>query len=849
MMKKIIITGGCGYIGMELCKTISGQSRTHNITVIDNAFYSTRVAQLKRWGIQYKQIDILDSQSLSEEINDADIIYHLAGITDVGATIEDKNHKRDNKIKKVGIEGTKNIIKYSGVNTKIIFPSTHVVFEGLKQVKKNIDEKYQPVPVLEYAKGKYKSEQDLLKSNKNFVILRLGSVYGKSYDSTRLNIMPNLFSKITASDGEIKLFNNGKQLKSLVSVVDVARCLEFVAQNTEINRDIFNCVNESLRVADVAAICSKINKKVKITKSNEAVPNNGYSLSNKKIKSFGFKFVNNINNSIEEMYDYWKDHEIDYSNEILESGKDEYVDERGIISNYYIEDNINMIGYVESKKNTVRGNHFHPIQTQKCLLVKGQYISVTKDLKDPNSVTETRLVNEGQLSTIPPYVAHTMVFLEDSIFLNLVNGEREHDNYGITHTKRFELVSSDFATNLLDNYKNSCRVCNSKFLITYLSLGTIPLANNLTESKEEDSAKFPLELNFCNICTNTQLSIVVPPKEMFDKYLYLSSTTQQFKNHFKSLAKLLTKNLKLNKNSVVVDIGSNDGIFIDPLLKLDIKAVGVEPAKNIAKIANSLNLPTYPEYFTEKTVEKIKKKHGASDLVTAFNVFAHNDKLLEMLLNIQTLLKKSGTFVFEVQYILKTIGDLTFDNIYHEHVNYWSLTSLMALFKKSELKIYKIEHIDTHGGSIRVYASKNKEIRSHTSIKATLQNEKESGIANIETYYKFAEDVKNIKKESLEKLKVLKKENKKIVGFGAPAKATTLLNYFGITSKDIEFTIEDNEMKHNKFIPGTEIEIRNITQIDTSRYAYVLVLAWNFFEIIKQNNKKHFKTSKFIKFR
>lgn len=847
-MKKIIVTGGCGYIGMELCKTISGQSRTHNITVIDNVFYSTRVAQLKRWGIKYKQIDILDSQSLAAEINDADIIYHLAGITDVGATIEDKNVKRDNKIKKVGIEGTKNIIKYSGVNTKIIFPSTHVVFEGLKLVEKNIDEKYKPVPVLEYAKGKYKSEQDLFNSNKNFVILRLGSVYGKSYDSTRLNIMPNLFSKITASDGEIKLFNNGTQLKSLVSVVDVARCLEFVADNKEINRDIFNCVNESLRVADVAAICSKINKKLKITKSNEAVPNNGYSLSNKKIKSFGFKFVNNINNSIKEMYDYWKDQDKDYSNEILESGKDEYIDERGIISNYYIEDNINMIGYVESKKNTVRGNHFHPIQTQKCLLIKGQYISVTKDLKDPNSVTETRLVNEGQLSTIPPYVAHAMVFLEDSIFLNLVNGEREHDNYGITHTIPHKLVDEKLLSNLIDSYVTSCRVCGGGFN-HYLSIGLSPLANNLNNKKNDPNDLYPLDLNFCKECSNSQLSVVVPPEKMFDNYFYLSSTSQQFRDHFVDIARELKSDLKLKNTSVVVDIGSNDGIFLDPLNNLGINAIGVEPAKNVAKIANSKKLKTLPEYFSNKTVNKIIAKHGKADVVTAFNVFAHGDGLKEILKNTELLLKKNGEFIFEIQYLLRTLKDLTFDNIYHEHVNYWCLIAILNFFEDSQMKVYKVKEVDTHGGSLRVYATKNKDKRIHKSVGTYLDMEKKNRLDKYSTYLNFAEEVEKTKKQSLEMIDTIKSENKKIIGYGAPAKATTILNYFGLSDKDFSFTIDENSLKQNKFIPGTNIQIKNIDAIEPNDYDYVLVLAWNFFDLIKKKNKKNFKNSKFIKFR
>ena len=487
----------------------------------------------------------------------------------------------------------------------------------MSKVIKDINEEFEPVPVLDYAKGKLESEQDLLKSDKNFVVLRLGSLYGNSLDSTRLNIMPNLFSKIASFDGKITLFSGGDQLKSLVSVKDVVRCMEFVGENENIKNEIFNCVNENLTVKQVANICKKINKNLEVVTTDDPVPNKGYTLSNKKIKSKGFKFLYKIENSIEEMVYSWSNQDILEKNEELEIGTDNFEDERGIISNYYFDDSINMIGYVESKKETIRGNHYHPIQTQKCLLIKGSYISITKDLSDKNSVIETRLVNEGELSTIPPYVAHTMVFLEDSIFLNLVNGEREHQNYGITHTIPHKLVDEKLFNNLIDSYVTSCRVCGGGFS-HYLSLGLSPLANNLNEKKNVPNDLYPLDLNFCNQCSNSQLSVVVPPDKMFDNYFYLSSTSQQFRDHFVDIANELKSDLKLKNTSVVVDIGSNDGIFLDPVKKLGINAIGVEPAKNVAKIANSKKLETIAEYFSDKTVNKITKKYGKADVVTAF---------------------------------------------------------------------------------------------------------------------------------------------------------------------------------------------------------------------------------------
>ena len=258
MKKKIIITGGLGYIGTELCKIYSGLTNQYEVIALDRDFYSDRVNRLNTWGIKFIQCDILDIGKLSNVLKDADIVYHLAGITDVPTTKNENNSLKNKEIYRVGVEGSKNIINLVGTDTKIVFPSTHVIFEGLKEVEKQISEKKEPLPSLEYAKGKVQTEQDLINSNKNYVILRLGSVYGLSHDSTRLNIMPNLFSKISASSGKIKLFSKGEQFKSLVSVYDVARCLLFVGQNEEISKEIFNCVSENLKVKQVAKICTAV---------------------------------------------------------------------------------------------------------------------------------------------------------------------------------------------------------------------------------------------------------------------------------------------------------------------------------------------------------------------------------------------------------------------------------------------------------------------------------------------------------------------------------------------------------------------------------------------------------------
>jgi nucleoside-diphosphate-sugar epimerase/SAM-dependent methyltransferase/dTDP-4-dehydrorhamnose 3,5-epimerase-like enzyme len=845
-MKKILITGGLGYIGMELAKVFSGLTRNYEVTVLDVKYYSSRVNQLKIWGVGFKQINILDSSTLKDFIKDFDVVYHLAGITDVPQTKGQSSKELNEEIKKVGIDGTRNILNYTKKDCKIIFPSTHVVFEGLRTVKKNLDELNNPKPVLEYSKSKYQSEKDIIESGKKYVILRLGSVYGNSFDSTRLNIMPNLFAKITSQNGTISLFGGGKQLKSLVNIVDVARAMQFVGENDTVNNEIFHLSNETITVKEVANACKKINKKIKIISTNDDVPNLGYGLNSDKIKKLGFKYLYNLPNSLKEMYLHWKDIDILKDNEFIIEGKDNYSDSRGVISNYYFEDAINMIGAVDSVKGSIRGNHYHPIQTQKCLLVSGSYISLTKDLLDKNSVIETLLVKSGELSIIPPNVAHTMVFLEDSVLLNLVTGEREHDNYGITHTMKYDLVDTRLAENLIESYKTKCRVCESKNLEPYIKLGLSPLANNLLEKKEDNYDKYPLEVNFCSFCFNSQLSVAVPSKKMFDNYLYLSSTTDTFKLHFQELAKKLKTELNLTQKSLVVDIGSNDGIFLKPLLNYRIKAIGVEPARNVSKIANKNGIKTINRYFDEKCIKKISSEYGKADVITAFNVFAHADNLKGILNNVSKLLKKDGVFVFEVQYLLRTLKDLTFDNIYHEHFNYWCLLSLQNLFKYSDLNIYKVEEVDTHGGSLRVYASKNQNVKIHSSVKKYISLELDNKLNKFQTYENFGKKVEKIKLTSLKKINNLLNEGKTIIGYAAPAKATTVLNYFGISEKEVQFTIDDNSLKHEKYIPGVGIKIIS-SDTENLNYDYVLILAWNFFDAIVQSNKSRFPKSKFIK--
>ena len=835
-MSKIVITGGLGYIGTQLSKLYIEDNLNHEVHIVDSRFLPERVKELKSWGFKYHQADILDKEFFKDMLSDADIVYHLAGITDVAYVKSEANDEQDNKIKTVGIDGTNNIIQSVGKNTKLIFPSTHVVYEGFDETVFELKEDVETCPVLTYSKGKVQSEEDLKKSSINYVVLRLGSVYGYGGDSMRLNIMPNLFSKMTANKQTIKLFGGGVQWKSLVSLLDVARCMRFVAERDDIQRETFHLRNENMTVKDVAAICKDVSPELNVIETDDEIPNKGYTISNKKILDVGFEFKSNIHDDIKNMIKGWSDK--NYTDEVLEykfSGGKEYVDERGRITNYELPEPINWIGWIESKKGTVRANHYHPIQQQKCILISGRYISVFKDLKKPNAPMTTQIMEPGDVVVTEPLVAHTMVFLEDSIFLNLVNGEREHENFG-KHTIPYTLVDEKMRVELLANYKGECRSCDNTRLERVVSLGNTPLANNLLEDENQEDELYPLQMNFCPKCYNCQLSHSVPREKMFDSYLYVSSTTDVFRKHFKDTADLLCDEFGLDKNSFVIDIGSNDGVFLKPLQEKGISVCGVEPAKNLAKMANDNNVWTIEGYFEDAEVlDRIEMQEQCpeADLITAFNVFAHSDNLKVITLNAFDLLKKDGTFVIEVQYLLDTIRDLTFDNIYHEHYNYWSVLSLKNFFENLGLQVSKVKHVDTHGGSIRVYVTEKTQ-NVDESVDKFIKEELEFGLDKLETYREFEKRIQECKEETVRKINDMKKNGDVIVGYGSPAKATTVLNYYGIDNQVIDYIIEDNELKHDKLLPGVRIPIKGKDDVVADK---VLVLAWNFFDYIKQNNQ------------
>ncbi|MEK6876439.1 MAG: class I SAM-dependent methyltransferase [Nanoarchaeota archaeon] len=395
----------------------------------------------------------------------------------------------------------------------------------------------------------------------------------------------------------------------------------------------------------------------------------------------------------------------------------------------------------------------------------------------------------------------------------------------------------------MDTYKKvaRCRVCGSEELINYFDLGKTPLANSLVELKDKGKKekKFPLEVLYCKNCSLSQLSIVVDPKILFLRYVYRSSMSKTFQAHCAEMADSVISLLGPSKKELVVDIASNDGCLLEQFKKRGFRVMGVEPAENIAKIANSKGIETLCKFWDDGVAETILKKYGKAKVITATNVFAHVDDLSSFLKAVSILLDENGLFIIEVPYLYNLLAKNEFDTIYHEHLSYFLVKPLKVLLDRNKLKIFRVEKYSIHGGSLRVFASKGN-LKGDGSLRRLLEFEDKKGLYSTKSYRDFEAGAKEIKKNLLKLLAELAYKNKKIAAFGASAKGNTLLNYCGIDSKLIRAVIDDTPEKQNHIYPGTGIKIVDRSYLDKEKPDYVLLLAWNFAdEIIKKLESAH----------
>ena len=396
-------------------------------------------------------------------------------------------------------------------------------------------------------------------------------------------------------------------------------------------------------------------------------------------------------------------------------------------------------------------------------------------------------------------------------------------------------------------HKDNCRVCKSKDLIQFLDLGIMPSAGGFL--KKEDISKeklYPLNVYFCRNCGLVQILDIIPAKELFLDYRYLSSATITLSKHFQDLAKKIKERYNLNKDSLVVEIGSNDGVFLKPMSDLSIKTLGFEPAKNIAKIAENKGLDIVNDFFTEENAKKAAEK-GKADIIVASNVFAHIDDLDDVMKGIKAILKGTGVFVFEVHYIVDLIEKIQYDTIYHEHLCYYSVKSLQHLMERFGMEIIDVERIPIHSGSIRVCAMNKDKEKIKDIVKELLELENDRGLHEKESYTKFSEEVKKKRKELITLLRRLKEQGKKIIGYGAAGRGTILLNYCKIDASILDYIVDISPERAGRFMPGMHIPIVTPNKIKEIKPDYALILAWSYTKEI-MNKEKEFieKGGKFI---
>jgi SAM-dependent methyltransferase len=401
-----------------------------------------------------------------------------------------------------------------------------------------------------------------------------------------------------------------------------------------------------------------------------------------------------------------------------------------------------------------------------------------------------------------------------------------------------------------DQYKkNDCRYCHATLEKPFLELGNQPLANSFLKKEESTVVEFecPLSLTFCENCKLVQLTHVVPADMMFSNYLYVTSTTATFRKHFAAYATSLKEKSLKKDNLLAVDIGSNDGLLLSCYMKEGMRAVGVEPAKNLSDEANKNGITTLNKYFGEDAVDLIIKQHGKADIISGNNVFAHIDDSDSVCRNAYNLLNDNGIFVIEFPYLVTMVEELLFDMIYHEHLSYIGLNSLKHLLNKHNMEIFFVDMVASHGGSLRVFIQKKggKNIVSEI-VDQMLKEEVDKGYTNASIYSEFAGKVYKVREDLIAFVNEAKANGKSISGYGAPAKGNTLINFCKFDSSVINFIVDDNPMKQNMLAPGSKIAVVPGTYLNNNPTDYVIIFAWNFAkEII--SNMAHLK-EKGVKF-
>jgi len=381
--------------------------------------------------------------------------------------------------------------------------------------------------------------------------------------------------------------------------------------------------------------------------------------------------------------------------------------------------------------------------------------------------------------------------------------------------------------------KNSqnCRFCGTQLQYTFLDLGTSPFANSYVkaESLGEMEPFFPLYVFVCDRCLLVQLKDCSSPDRIFSDYAYFSSYSDIWLQHSSAYTDMIMERTKLNSRSLVIEVASNDGYLLQYFREKGIPVLGIEPAENVAKVACEKGVPTRVSFFGEQYAQTLVKEGVQADLLIGNNVLAHVPDLNDFVRGLKVLLKPQGTITMEFPHVLRLMEKNQFDTIYHEHFSYFSFFTVEQVFREHGLLLFDVEELPTHGGSLRIYARHDADYSQPVQPSvATLQDQEElAGLKELEGYLSFANKVHCAKRQLLSFLIAAKENGKTIVGYGAPAKGNTLLNYCGIRTDFIDYTVDRSPYKQGLYLPGTRISIREPDAIKKTKPDYLLILPWN----------------------
>ena len=400
----------------------------------------------------------------------------------------------------------------------------------------------------------------------------------------------------------------------------------------------------------------------------------------------------------------------------------------------------------------------------------------------------------------------------------------------------------------------NCRFCENSLEHMFIDLGKSPLANSYVKHEDINDIEsvYPLRAFVCSKCFLVQLEEYESPKNIFTEYAYMSSYSKSMLKHVQDFVDDSIEKFGLNTNSQIIEIASNDGYLLQFFKNKDIPCFGIEPALNVAKIAEKKGIETVTKFFSSQTAKELSENNRKSDLLLAFNVLPHTPNLNDFVKGLKIILNEKGVIVIQFSaYLLPFLQNIEFDTVYHEHFSFFSVYTLEKIFSKYGLTIFDIEEQTIHGGSMRLYLkhTENDSIQISPNVTNQIKKEVEYGINKLDTYMKFQKRIDELKSKIQKFFSDVKNENKNIVGYGAAAKATTLLNYCKINKNILPYVVDVNPYKQNKYLPGIQIPIYKPEKIFETKPDYVLILAWNLkSEIMNQMNEINQWGGKFVTF-